>query len=73
MFIILYIMTTLTNSEGQVLSYTNEFIETSLLHLNSSNNYYTPGDDDVLVIKIGSTKALLLDYTYHINRTFSEL
>ena len=61
-------MTTLTNSEGKVLNYTNEFIETILLQLNSSNNYYTTGDDDVIFIKIGSTKVLLLDYTYHINR-----
>ena len=61
-------MTTLTNSEGKVLTYTNEFIETNLLHLNSSNNYYTTGDDDIIFIKIGSTKVLLLDYTYHINR-----
>ena len=62
-------MTTLTNSEGKILNYTNELIETILLQLNSSNNYYATGDDDIIVIKIGSTKALLLDYTYHINRT----
>ena len=62
-------MTTLTNSQGKILNYTNDFIETILLQLNSSNNYYTPGDDDIIVIKIGSTKVLLLDYTYHINRT----
>ena len=62
-------MTTLTISEGKVLTYTNEFIETILLQLNSSNNYYTTGDDDIIFIKIGSTKVLLLDYTYHINRT----
>ena len=62
-------MSTLTNSEGKILNYTNEFIETILLQLNSSNNYYTTGDDDVIFIKIGSTKVLLLDYTYHINRT----
>ena len=61
-------MTTLTNSEGKILNYTNEFIETILLQLNSSNNYYTTGDDDIIFIKIGSTKVLLLDYTYHINR-----
>ena len=60
-------MTTLTNSEGKVLTYTNEFIETILLQLNSSNNYYTTGDNDVLSIKIGSNKVLVLDYTYHIN------
>ena len=30
-------MTTL-NSQGKVLTYTNEFIETILLQLNSSNN-----------------------------------
>ena len=62
-------MTTLTNSEGKVLTYTNEFIETVLLQLNSSNNYYTTGTDDVMFIKISSTKVLLLDYTYHINIT----
>ena len=28
--------------------------ETILLQLNSSNNYYTTGDDDILFIKIGS-------------------
>ena len=44
-------MTTLTNSEGKILNYTNEFIETILLQLNSSNNYYTSGDDDVIFIK----------------------
>ena len=62
-------MTTLTNSQGKVLTYTNELIETILLQLNPSNNYYTTGDDDVTCIKIGSTKILLSDYTYHINRT----
>ena len=63
-------MTTLTNSEGKILNYTNEFIETILLQLNSSNNYYTTGDDNILFIKIGSNKkVLLLDYTSHINRT----
>ena len=62
-------MTTLTNSQGKVLTYTNEFIETILLQLNSSNNNYTTGDDDIIIIKIGSTKVLLLYYTYHINRT----
>ena len=43
-------------------------IETILLQLNSSNNYYTTGDDDVLFIKIGYHKVLILDYTYHMNR-----
>ena len=61
-------MTTLTNSEGKILNYTNEFIETILLQLNPSNNYYTTGDNDLIFIKIGSTKVLLLEYTFHINR-----
>ena len=61
-------MTTLTNSEGKIINYTNEFIETILLQLNSSNNYYTVGDNDIIFIKVGSTKVLLLDYTCHINR-----
>ena len=54
-------MTTLTNSEGKIINYTNEFVETILLQLNPSNNYYTTGDDDVIFIKIGSNKVLLLD------------
>ena len=62
-------MTTLTNSEGKVLTYTNEFIETIILQLNSSNTYYTTGDDDIICIKIGSNNVLLVDYTYHINIT----
>ena len=67
-------MTTLTNSEGKVITYTNELIETILLQFNSSSNYYTTVDDDVLFIKIGSNKVLIVDCTYHINRNiFSEL
>ena len=58
-------MASITNSEGKTLNCTNEFIETILLQLNSSNNCYTTGDDDIIFIKVGSTKALLLDYTYH--------
>ena len=59
-------MITLTNSEGKVLTYTNELVETNLLQLHSSNNYYTSGDDDIIFITIG--KVLILDDTYHINR-----
>ena len=58
-----------TYNEGKVLPYTNEFIETILLQLNSSSNYYTAGGDDIIFIKVGSTKTLLLDFTYRINRT----
>lgn len=61
-------MTSLTNSYGKLITYTNEFIETILLQLNSSNNYYTTGDDEIIFIKIGSSKVLILDYTYYINR-----
>ena len=52
-------MTTLINSEGKVLIYTNEFIGTVLLQLNSSNNYHTTGDDDIIFIKLGSTKVFI--------------
>ena len=73
-YIHLYIMTTLTNSEGKLLTYTNEFIEAILFQLNSSNIYYASGNDDIMFIKIGSTKILLFDYTYHINIfSFSEI
>ena len=62
-------MTTLTTSLGKILKYNNECIETILLQLNSSNNYYTAGDDYIIFIKIGSTRVFISDYTYHINRT----
>ena len=61
-------MTTLTNSEGKMLTYSNELIETIPLQVNPSNNYYTTEDDDILFIKIGSNKVLALGYTYHINK-----
>ena len=41
-------MTTPTNSQGKVLTYTNELIETVLLQSNSSNDYYTSGDDGII-------------------------
>ena len=53
-------MTTLTNSQGKILKYTNELIETILLQLNSSNNHYTTGDDDIIFIKIGPTKVFIV-------------
>ena len=65
-------MTTLTNSEGRVLTYTNGFLETVLLQLNSSNNYYTSGEHDIIFIGTDSHKSLLLYYTYFINRTICQ-
>ena len=61
-------MTTFTNSEGKLLTYTNDFLETVLLQLTPSNNYYTSGEHDIICIKTGSNKILILDYAYHINR-----
>ena len=63
-------MTTLTNSEGKVLTCTNEFTETIPSQWNSSAKYYTSGDDDILFIRIGSNKVLVFDYTYHIKNIF---
>ena len=60
-------MTTITNSEGKVLTYTNELVEAILLQLSSCNNYYTSGDDGIIFIKIGSNKVFILCYTYHIH------
>ena len=69
-------MTTFTHSEGRALTYTNELLETVLLQLNSSNNYYTSGEHDIsslfCFIKIGSNKLLILDYGYFINITISQ-
>ena len=40
-------MTTFTKSEGKVFTYTNETLETILLQFNSSNTYYTSGENDI--------------------------
>ena len=61
-------MTAFTHSEGKVLTYTNECLETISLQFNPSNTYYTSGGNYIIFIKTGSNKILLLDYTYHINR-----
>ena len=64
----------ITNSEGLVITYTNGLLETSLLQLNSSNNYYTSGEHYIVFIRIVSNKILNLDYSYVINRNiFSKL
>ena len=42
-------MTTFTNSEGKLATYTNECFEIALLQLNSSNNYYTPGEPEIII------------------------
>ena len=60
-------MTTFTNSKGLVITHTSELLETIVLQMNSSNNYYTSGKHDTIFIKVGSNQILLLDYTYHIN------
>ena len=49
-------MTNFTNSEGLVITYTNELLETILLQLNSRNNYYTSGEIDIIFIKQALTK-----------------
>ena len=42
-------MTALTNSEGLVITYTNELLETIVLQLSSSNGYYTSCENDIIV------------------------
>ena len=61
-------MTTFTNSEGKLLTYTDDCLETVLLQLNPSNNCYTSGEHDIIFMNICSNIILILDYTYHINR-----
>lgn len=56
-------MTTFTNSEGLIISHTNELLETIVLQLNASNTYYTTGEHDIMFIETGSNKVLVLDHT----------
>ena len=66
-------MTTLTNSEGKLLTFTNELLETILLQLNPSSNYYTSGEHVNIFIKLGSNRILILEYIYFINRNISKV
>ena len=66
-------MTTFTNSEGLVITYTHDFLETILPQSNSSSNYYTTGVHNITFIEIGSNKILILEYTYQIIRNISEV
>ena len=60
--------TTLLNSEGYTHNYTNEQLELILVGLSSSNTYYTNGKNDIIFVKLDTSRLLLLDFTYHINR-----
>ena len=40
--------------------------------MNSSNNYYTSCEHDVMFTKIGANKTSLLYYTYYINRNIAQ-
>ena len=64
-------MTTFTSSEGLVITHTTELLETILLQLDSSSNYYTSGEHDIIYIEIDYNNVLLLDHTYHINKYIS--
>ena len=61
-------MATVTNSQGLIITHTNECLETVLLQLNASNTYYTSGENDIICIKVGYVYVLRLDHTYHSNR-----
>ena len=50
-----------------------DFYKLFLLQLNPGNNYYTSGERDIIFIKIGANKILILDYTYHINRSIFQI
>ena len=43
-------MTTFTHSEGNILTYTYELLETILLQFNSSDTYYTSGENDIIIL-----------------------
>ena len=60
-------MTTSTNSEGLEITHTNELLYAILIQLNASNNYYATGEHNIIFIKIGSNKFLVLGCTYFIN------
>ena len=66
-------MTTFTNPEGLIINHTTAFLKTILLQLNSSNTYYTSGENNIIYIKIGSNNILVLDYTYHIYRNVLQI
>ena len=46
-------MTTLTNSEGLVITYANELLETIVLQLIPSNNCYTSGEHYITFVQLG--------------------
>ena len=66
-------MTTLTNSEGLVITSTNDILETVLLQVNSSNNYYASGENAIICMSIGSNTILVLDYTYFFHRNIIQI
>ena len=57
-------MATFTNSEGFVITHTNELLETILLQLNAGSTYFTTGEYNIISLKTDSNKLLLLDHTY---------
>jgi len=44
-------MATLTNIEGSIFTYTNEYIEIVLLQFKSNNDNYTTDSEDATLIK----------------------
>ena len=64
-------MITFTYSQGKVLTYTYDCLETILLQCNSSNTYYTSGENDIIFTKIGYNKTLVLDYLLYQSKYFS--
>ena len=44
-------MKTFTHPEGKISTYTNELLEAILIQLNSSNNYYAPGEHDIILYR----------------------
>ena len=55
-------MTTLTNSEGRIMTFTNGLLGTIVLQLNPSNTYYTTGEHDT--IDLIYKKTALINYRF---------
>ena len=51
-----------------LITHTSEFPEAILLQLSASSIYHTSGENDIILLKVGSDEVLILVYTFHTDR-----